>query len=279
MTDVTPVHPGRAQAVATSTVTAWPRRLTVDLERGVVEVDTGEGLRMLPLADPEAFSLVSGAWLRAGWDAKHVYSFSWMGRPVIQLPEDLVRMQEVLYRLQPDVIIETGIAHGGSLVFYASLCKAWGRGRVIGVDIEIRPHNRAAIESHELFRFITMIEGSSIAPDIVAQVASLVKPDETVLVSLDSMHTRDHVLAELEAYSPLVSVDSYIIAADGIMGDLVGAPRSNPEWAWNNPREAAAEFARQHENFMLEAPVPPFNEGTASEAISYWAGGWLRRTK
>ena len=167
MTDVTPVHPGHAQAVATSTVTAWPRRLTVDLEHGVVEVDTGEGLRTLPLADPEAFSLVSGAWLRAGWDAKHVYSFSWMGRPVIQLPEDLVRMQECSIGSSP---MSLSKPVSPTAVHSCSTPASARRGAAAvssEIDIEIRPHNRAAIESHELFRFITMIEGSSIAPDML----------------------------------------------------------------------------------------------------------------
>ena len=105
--------------------------------------------------------------MRVGWNQKYQYTFSWMGRPVIQLPEDMMRMQEVIYRLQPDLIVETGVAHGGSLIFYASLCKAIGKGRVVGIDIEIRPHNRMAIESHPLAGLITLIEGSSIAPEVV----------------------------------------------------------------------------------------------------------------
>src|SRR6202022_4695269 len=123
----------------------------------------------------------------------------WRGRPIIQHPEDMVRLAEVIYSVKPDVIIETGIAHGGSLVYYASLLKAMGRGRVIGVDIEIRPHNRAAMEAHELKPMITMIEGSSIDPGIVAKVKSHVKPSETVLLILDSNHSKAHVAAELEA--------------------------------------------------------------------------------
>ena len=159
---------------------------------------------------------ISDIWLRAGWDNKYVYSFTWMGRPIIQLPEDMIRLQEVIYEVRPDVIVETGVAHGGSLVFYASLCKAMGRGRVIGVDVEIRPHNRAAIEAHALFPLITLIEGSSIEPQIVEEVKSLIKPDEKTMVVLDSNHEKQHVLAELRAYSPIVSVGSYIVAMDGI---------------------------------------------------------------
>ena len=121
------------------------RVLTIDLERGQVTV--GGGRATYPLDSPEAFAAVSSAWLRCGWDAKHVYSFTWLGRPIIQLPEDMFRLQEVIYSVGPDVIVETGIAHGGSLVFYATLCQVMGRGRVVGVDVEVRPHNRAAIEA------------------------------------------------------------------------------------------------------------------------------------
>ena len=132
---------------------------TVDDERAEVIVRDGDRETRFPLASAEGFAAVSSAWLRAGWDAKYVYSFTWLGRPIIQLPEDMFRLQEIIYRLKPDVIVETGIAHGGSLVFYAGLCKLIGRGRVIGIDLEIRPHNRAAVEQHALADMITMVEG------------------------------------------------------------------------------------------------------------------------
>ncbi len=231
------------------------------------------------IGDPESFAILSKLWLRAGWDTKYVYSFTWLGRPIIQLPDDMMRIQEVIYQIKPDVIIETGVAHGGSLIFYASLCKAMGRGRVIGIDIEIRPHNRKAIEEHELFEYITLLEGSSIDKRIVNQVKSMVGQNETVLVMLDSNHTKDHVLAELKAYSPLVSVGSYIVAADGIIQDLVGAPRSNDDWDKNNPKEAAEEFGRTHNDFVIEEPVFPFNEGVITERVTYWPGAFLRRLR
>src|SRR5438045_9268576 len=120
-------------------------KLVIDTDNATVAADGGAPL---PFVDAEAFALVSEAWLRAGWDVKYVYSFTWLGRPIIQLPEDMFRLQEVIYRLRPDIIIETGVAHGGSLVFYAGLCKLMEKGRVIGVDVEIRPHNRRAIEAH-----------------------------------------------------------------------------------------------------------------------------------
>lgn len=253
--------------------------LTVDFEAGLVRVRE-EGIeREYPLDSQQAFAAISRAWLRCGWDTKYVYSFSWFGRPIIQLPEDLIRIQEVIYRVQPDVIIETGIAHGGSLVFYASLCKAMGRGRVIGIDIEIRKHNRAAIEAHPLFDLIALVEGSSIDQTVVSQVRELVRGGETALIVLDSCHTKEHVLAELEAYAPLVSKNSYLVATDGIMQDLPGAPRSQPDWSWNNPRQAALEFVALHPDFVIEEPPFAFNEGAITERVTYWPSAYIKRVE
>lgn len=252
----------------------------IDLENNRVTTDGVDGDSSLDIGSPEAFALISKAWLRSGWDAKYVYGFSWMGRPVIQLPEDLIRIQEVIYSVKPDVIIETGIAHGGSLIYYATLCKAMEKGRVIGIDIEIRPHNRKAIEEHELFPYLTLIEGSSVDETIVARVKAEVKPGETTLILLDSNHTRDHVRAELEAYAPLVSKGSYIVATDGIMSWLgPSAPRTSEDWSWNNPRDAAREFVAAHLEFIIQEPRFPFNEGAIDERVTYWPDAWLLRVK
>ena len=236
----------------------------------------GDGTQ-LGLDNPRAFSIISKAWLRAGWDTKYVYGFSWLGRPIIQLPEDLIRIQEVIYQIQPDVIVETGIAHGGSLVFYAGLCTAIGKGRVIGVDIEIRPHNRKAVEDHRLSPMITLIEGSSTEPSTVHSVKEKIGSSEKVLVLLDSNHSKEHVFAELEAYSPIVSVGSYIVACDGIMKQVVGAPRTQSDWTWNNPLSAIDEFLTRHSNFISEEPNQQFNEGLISDRVTYWPKGFIRR--
>ena len=253
--------------------------ITIDLENASISIRDNAGVKAYGLGTPEAFDLISKIWLRAGWDTKYVYSFTWMGRPIIQLPEDLIRIQEVLFSIKPDVIIETGVAHGGSLVFYASLCKAMNKGKVIGIDIEIRPHNRRAIEAHPLFPLITLIEGNSVDPALVEQVKGHVKPGETVLVLLDSCHTKAHVLAELNAYSPLVSKGSYIVAMDGIMEQLVGAPRSQPDWSWNNPQRAALDFVANNPDFVIEGPEFLFNEGGVTQRVTYWPCGFIKRIR
>lgn len=253
--------------------------IKIDLEQGIVSVEKDGRTREYKLDTPEAFKIVSEAWLRAGWDNKYVYSFTWLGRPIIQLPEDMIRLQEVIHAVQPDVIVETGVAHGGALVFYASLCKAMDRGRVIGVDVEIRPHNREAIESHPLSSLITLIEGSSIDPSVVNEVKSKIGRDEKVMVMLDAAHQKQHVLAELAAYSTLVKPGSYIVAMDGIMENLAGAPRSNEDWTWNNPRQAALEFVADNADFVIEEPPFAFNEGNVTERVTYWPSAFIKRLR
>ena len=251
-------------------------KVTVEGDR--VSVSDADGVREeYEIGAPEAFRILSKLWLRSGWDVKYVYSFTWLGRPIIQLPEDLLRLQEVIYRVKPDVIVETGVAHGGSLIFNASLCKAIGNGRVIGVDVEIRPHNRSAIETHELSSYITLVEGDSIDPPIVERVKAFVQPGETTMVLLDSNHSKAHVLAELEAYAPLVTGGSYVVAMDGIMEEIVGAPRTQPDWAWNNPRQAALEFVAAHPEFEIEEPEFLFNESAIAERVTYWPSAFLKR--
>ena len=254
-------------------------RLTIDTENQELELEHEGKPRTIALYSKESFEIISDLWLKVGWNEKYVYTFTWMGRPIIQLPEDVLRTQEVIYAIRPDVIVETGVAHGGSLILYASLCKAMGGGRVIGVDIEIRKHNRHALESHELFPYITLIEGSSVAVDVVAKVRSLVKPGERVLVILDSDHSKGHVLGELEAYSPMVSVGSYIVATDGSMQILYDVPRGRPEWRYDNPVEAVREFVKAHPEFTIEHPRWRFCESVLDKSVTHWPMAFLRRSR
>jgi cephalosporin hydroxylase len=253
-------------------------KLTIDTDQKTLVCESANGREDLSLYSDRAFDLIAEQWVKVGWNQRYSYTFSWFGRPIIQLPEDMVRTQEVIHRVQPDVILETGVAHGGSLIFYASLCKALGKGRVIGIDIEIRPHNRQAIESHPLASLITLIEGSSTAPGTVAKAKSLIKPGEKVLVLLDSNHTRQHVLDELAAYHDLVTPGSYIVATDGIMKDLSDVPRGQADWTHDNPTQAALEFVAQHPAFVIEQPVWSFNESGLNRNLTHWPGAWIRRT-
>ena len=248
-------------------------------------ITTDDG-RVVPLYSPEGFRVLSELWLKVEWDQKHLYSFAWLGRPLIQLPDDLMRIQEVIFDLKPDVIIETGIAHGGSLIFYATLCKAMNHGKVVGVDIEIREHNRKAMEEHFLAPYITMIEGSSVAPEIVAQVQKQIPKGARTLVILDSDHTYKHVLAELRAYAPLVSKGSYIVATDGSMEFLDTTPRAKKQyaktvgsWKKDNPKQAALDFVKENKNFVIEEPKFPFNEGAIDFRITHWPSAYVKRIK
>ena len=256
-------------------------KLIYDDATAQVTCITQAGEETFALDTPEAFELISRAWLRASWDIKYPYAFSWFGRPIIQIPEDMIRIQEVIWDIRPDVIIETGVAHGGSLIFYASLLKAMGlsKSRVVGVELELRAHNANAIAKHPLSKSIRIVQGSSIDPKTIQKVARYIKGSSRVLVILDSNHTKEHVRAELEAYSLLVSVGSFIVATDGIMETVAGAPRTKPEWVHDNPKQAAIEFVREHDNFRQEEPIWPFNEGKVRERITYWPGAYIRRVK
>jgi cephalosporin hydroxylase len=254
--------------------------VTIDTKSRQIIVEDGGASRVLAFDSPEAFEVLSALWMRCAWETKYLYTFTWFGRPIIQLPDDMFRVQEVLYRIRPDVVIETGVAHGGSLVYYASIFEAMGHGRVIGVDIEIRPHNRAAIEAHELKKRIELIEGDSVSTETVRRVRQLVRDGETVIVFLDSNHSRQHVLAELEAYAPLVSVGSYIVATDGIMRDVADSPRAGADWLHDNPFEAARDFLASHPEFVEESPKWSFDESAGLKTgVTQWPGAWLRRLR
>ena len=252
-------------------------KVAIDTESRTLTVTDAGASRTLGLYTREAFEALSHVWMTTGWGLKYSYTFTWFGRPIVQLPEDMLRMQEVIWSVRPDVIVETGIAHDGSLIFYASLLRAMGGGRVVGVDIEIRPKNRSAIEAHALSDAITLIEADAVAPSTLDRVRSLIKPGERVLVILDSCHTYDHVANELRMYSPLVTRGSYIVATDGAMRDLTDVPGGNPEWKRDNPANAAEDFARQHPEFELAQPPWAFNESSLSKNITYWPSAWLRR--
>ncbi len=254
-------------------------KLTIDTEQKTLAITKGSENKTMPLYSKQAFEILSEQWVTVGWDQKYPYTFSWMGRPIIQLPEDMIRTQEVVYNLKPTVIVETGVAHGGSLIYYASLFKMMGMNssRVIGIDIEIRPHNRKAIEAHELSSMITLVEGDSAGAATVDRVRSMIRPEDRVLVILDSCHTKEHVLKELEVYYPLVSKGSYIVATDGVMQWVSETERAQKDWTWNNPTEAAKDFEKAHPEFKIEQPAWIFNESPLTENVTHWPSAWLKR--
>lgn len=253
-------------------------KIAIDTESKTLTIDREGRHTQLDLYSKDAFELISNLWLKTSWNQKYPYTFTWMGRPIIQHPEDMIRLQEAIYALRPDVIVETGVAHGGSLIYYASLMKAAGRGRaVIGVDIEIRPHNRAAIEAHELYPYISLIEGDSVGPGVLAQVAQLIRPDDVVLVLLDSDHSYAHVTKELEAYARFVTPGSYLVSTDGVMRLVHDVPRGRPEWLHDNPANAAEDFAKRHPEFVIEEPRWRFNESALEKTITAWPSAWLRK--
>lgn len=218
--------------------------------------------RIKSYSKDRGFQERSRAWLEESMRKSYVYNFDWLGRPIIQNPIDIMAMQEIIWKVQPDLIIETGIAHGGSLIFSASMlelnavCGGPSDAEVLGVDIEIRPHNREAIESHPLSKRISMIEGSSIADEIINKVKQKAQNKRKILVCLDSNHTHEHVLAELEAYASLVSLGSYCIVFDTFVEDVPEDVFQDRPWSHgNNPKTAVAEYLKSHPEFKNDSSI------------------------
>lgn len=240
------------------------------------------------LGEDTDLQALSRIWVREISPHKWAYNFRWLGRPAIQFPNDAWALQELVFDIRPDLIIETGIAHGGSLMFSASMlalldmCEATEKGemldprnpkrRVLGIDIDIRAHNREAIEAHPMAARIDMIEGSSIAADIIGQVKDAAAKAERVLVCLDSNHTHDHVLTELDAYAPLVSPGSYCIVYDTIVDDMPAALSGDRPWGpGNNPKTAVRAFLESHPEFEIDKSIDHKLQ------ISVAPDGFLRR--
>lgn len=213
-------------------------------------------------------------FVRRAGEFGYSYNFSWMGVPVIQFPQDIMAMQELIWRIQPDVIVETGIARGGSLVFYAGMLEMMGirDGRVIGVDIDIRPHNRATIEEHPMGKRIQLVQGSSTAPETVEEVKKLLQGAKKVLVCLDSMHTHQHVLDELRLYAPLVTQDSYLVVFDTLIEEMPADYYPDRPWSHgDNPMTAVKAFLSENKDFVEDDTIP------AKLLITVARGGYLKR--
>lgn len=206
--------------------------------------------------------------------SKYSYNFSWLGRPIVQYPQDMIAIQEIIWKTEPDLIIETGIAHGGSIIFYASILELIGKGEVLGIDIDIRKHNRLEIEKHLMFKRISMIEGSSISKEIIAAVENDIKGKKSVMVLLDSNHTHDHVLRELDIYSAFVTKGSYLIVFDTNLEDMPdGVCYDRPWGKGNNPKTAVREFLQNNDRFEIDKTIEN------KLLITVAAGGYLRRKR
>ncbi len=209
-------------------------------------------------------------WTRTAWENKMDYEVSWLGVPIIQNPYDMILMQELIFDVRPDVIIETGIAHGGSLMYYSSLLQLLGNGKVIGIDIDIRKHNRAIIEHHPMIDRVTLIEGSSVDTKTVDQVRTLICPNDKVLVILDSDHRKPHVLAELQAYADIVTKGSYLVVFDTFMRDLVGLAGETSHFKHDSAMDAVETFLNENTQFEIDESKNKFY-------VSSCRNGFLRR--
>lgn len=245
-------------------------------------------VRLEEYATDREFVDLSNKWLQESMRRKYVYNFDWLGRPIIQYPQDMVAIQELVWSVRPDLIIETGIAHGGSLVLSASLLALLDMGdaiesgvtidpnksrrKVIGVDIDIRAHNRTAIEAHPMNSRIQMIQGSSVDPETIAAVQQAAQGYERVMVFLDSMHTNDHVLGELEAYAGLVTPGSYCVVFDTFVEDMPAGFFEDRPWdVGNNPKTAVQRWLRDHDEFEIDPSWP------SKLMVTVAPDGFLRR--
>jgi cephalosporin hydroxylase len=205
------------------------------------------------------FQKLTKSWFKSSEKFQYSYHFSWMGRPIIQYPQDMIALQELIWKIQPDLIIETGIARGGSLIFSASILQLIGKGSVIGIDVDIRKHNKIEIEKHAMFKRIKMLEGSSIDEKIVKKVYQLAKNKKQILVILDSNHSHQHVLKELELYSPLVTKNSYLIVFDTIIEDIstlkTASHQKRPWGKGNNPKTAVLSFLKTNNRFKIDKEI------------------------
>lgn len=211
-------------------------------------------------------------WLKASTRNRIDYEIEWFGVPIIQTPEDIVLMQELIFRLKPDFIIETGIAHGGSLIFYASLFEVLGKGQVIGVDIDIRRHNRDVIEAHPLFKRIEMLQGDSTSDDVIHAIREFVPAGAETVVCLDSNHYREHVLKELTLYKQFVNVGSYIVVFDTVTSMLVDGGVCDESYRNNGPMEAIFDFLKVDGDFVIDKKFNKLGVSTSRE-------GYLKRVK
>lgn len=251
----------------------------INTEEQTLIVESEDGPVTEGLFTEAAFEKISQEWVRIGWSLGYYSAFTWMGQQILQLPQDLIRLQETIFVSRPDLIIETGVYKGGSLLYYATVCHALGKGRIIGVDVSIPLEVRSAIQEHPLGGLISLIEGSSTSVDVLETIRTNLRSGENVMVVLDSAHTHDHVRRELELYSPLVTAGSFLVVADGVMQLLVDVPGGDAGWLADNPALAAREFLAAHPEFVACSPAGLGSHGNLTASNTYFREGWLQRIR
>lgn len=222
----------------------------------------------------DAFQRLSRDWTVRSSELRYSYNFKWMGLPIIQLPQDILAMQELIWTVQPDVIVETGVARGGSAVFYASMLELIGKGKVVSVEFDLRDPNRRALDAHPMRHRLEILDGDAVSDAVVDRVRSFIGPQDTVLVCLDSNHTHAHVLRELQLYAPLVSVGSYLVVFDTVVEILPEPEKKTRPWGpGDNPWTAVQEFLQQDDRFRI------LEEVDHKLSISYAHNGYLQRVR
>ncbi len=217
-----------------------------------IRIEENGKTKEVDIYSDEGFDLIAELWTKTSCYHRIMYEPIWMGIPIIQFPGDIIMMQELIWKVRPDVIVETGVAHGGTAIFYASMLELLGRGTVIGIDVEIRQYNKIAIKGHPLSKRIQLIKGSSIDEAVVKQVKKIIRKGDKVLVALDSNHSYDHVFAEMRLYSDLISPDSYMVVMDGAQALAWDLPNGKHQWKEDNPLRAIEEFVTTHPEFEVD---------------------------
>lgn len=237
-----------------------------------IKVENEDCSKEVDIYSNEGLKLIAELWLKTSCYHKIMYEPTWLGVPIIQYPNDIIMMQELIWKVRPDVIIETGLAHGGTAIFYASILELLGKGRVISIDIEIRKYNEVAIKSHPLSKRIQLIEGSSIDKNVVNEVNKILRGEDKVLVVCDSNHSYQHVIQEMELYADMVSLDSYMVIMDGAQKYVWDIPSGKKEWCTDNPLVAIEEFLKKYPEWEVD---PYYNRLRVTANPS----GFLRKIK
>jgi len=227
-----------------------------------IRIKDKNSIKDVDIYSDEGFKLIAELWTKVSFHNRVMHKPTWLGIPIVQYPNDIVMMQELIWKVRPDVIVETGVAHGGTAILYASILELLGKGKVIGIEIEIREHNKIAIENHHLSKRINLIEGSSIDEDIAKRAKTMIKDTDKVIIVLDSNHSYKHVLREIELYSSLVSPNGYLVVMDGVQEMLWDVPSGKEEWRHDNPLMAIREFLKKNPEWQVDNSYTRLNVTT-----------------